>query len=107
MPIHIHINGNTCDKIEHLIGNIDFLQKSFGLNDGVAQFTVLLLPALLKISRALLVGCPSLDHFNPLVKIRYPFNLDAESKTIKELRPQLSLFGIHGADQDKPGGMGI
>ena len=41
----------------------------------------------------------------PLVDIGKCHDVDAQPEAVQQLRPQLPLFGVHGADQDEMGGM--
>src|SRR5205085_10257947 len=41
----------------------------------------------------------------PLVDIGKCDDVDAQPEAVQQLRPQLPLFGVHGADQDEMGGM--
>src|SRR5439155_22292667 len=42
---------------------------------------------------------------NTLVRVADAFDIDAQTETIEQLRPQLALLGIHGPDEDEARGV--
>ena len=46
-----------------------------------------------------------LHHLQPLIDVRRGDHIDAEAEPVEQLRPQLPLFGVHGAHQDEMRGM--
>ena len=49
------------------------------------------------------VGHPRTDHLGPHVDVAGRAHVDGEPEPVEQLRAQLALFGVHGADQHEPG----
>ena len=45
----------------------------------------------------------ALHHLHPLVGVEQAAHVDAEPEPVEQLRPQLTLLGVHGPDQEKLG----
>ena len=49
---------------------------------------------------------PPPDHFGPPPRVRERIDYDAQPDPVRELRAELTLVGVHGADEQEAGGMG-
>ncbi len=54
---------------------------------------------------ARVIEIAGLHHQDPLRRIPQPLHVNAETEAIQQLRAQISLFRVHGANQDKVGRM--
>ena len=58
-------------------------------------------PASREFQRQIFERQPPPHHFGPQFRLAWTGDLDHQSKTVEQLRPQLAFFGIHGPDQDE------
>jgi hypothetical protein len=58
-----------------------------------------------ELIRCRLVAQPAPDDLDPVRGIRVSRHLDGDAEAVEELRAELSLLGVHGADQDKARGV--
>ena len=48
---------------------------------------------------------PAAHHLDPQRRVARRGHLDGEAEPVEQLRPELALLGVHGADQHEPGGV--
>jgi len=93
-------------RVQESVISRDRRQQRPGSGDRFAQFLLcrgVRLPALPGIA---LEGLGGPDDRHTLGGVHAPLHGHLQPEPVQELRPQFTLLGIHGADQDEPGGVG-
>jgi len=106
MPRHPGLLTEFSDEAAQMVGQEDFAQllaRFFHPDRKGAAFRCEPLDELPRIGIEFL---PQGHHGHALFPVQDGFDFHAQAETVEQLRPQLPFLGIHGAYQDKAGGMG-
>ncbi|MDQ0712463.1 hypothetical protein QFZ55_001915 [Streptomyces luteogriseus] len=113
-PRHHDVRAHAVD-LERRTGRRDLPQRPVAQPHGRQQFPrgddprpyggLLLGPARGEPGRVVVVGEAPPDDLHPLVRLPGGRDLHGQPEPVEQLRPQLALLGVHGADEQEPGGM--
>ena len=99
------IEAEPGDERANRIGQRD-ARKAIGCRlQQVAQPSLPFGRSLVNGLRALQEIALELHDAQPLVDVGQRDHVNAQPEAVQQLRPQLPLFGVHGADQDEMGGV--
>ena len=96
---HFELAAEMADQLQHGIVQHHVRQQSLGLGHLRKQGVLLRLPALGKGGGIGLEGDASAHYLGPHGLVGWCAHFHHEAEAVQQLRPQIALFQVHGADQ--------
>jgi hypothetical protein len=101
--IHLERRADPGDGDQLFVAQHDRGQQPAGGHDPLPQGLLRGGVGLRELLRVSVEGHPAPDHLGPQLRVARGGDLHGEPEPVEQLRAELALLGIHGADQHDPG----
>jgi hypothetical protein len=102
-PVRAELHAESGGRLQGGVRHGHRADPAAGRDDALAQASVLLVEAGDEGGRVPVEAVASAHDFDAGRQVLGRLHLDREAKSVEELRPELALFGISGADQHEAG----
>ncbi|GIW05549.1 MAG: hypothetical protein KatS3mg060_0354 [Dehalococcoidia bacterium] len=105
MAIDADLDGNGGDAAEDGWLGEDLGQQETGGGNSIPLLAFGFFPPSKKSRGVGLVGGAAHHHFDPFLDGAQAGDVDAEAEPVEQLGAELAFLGVHGAEEDEPGGV--
>ncbi len=105
MAVHVQGDAHPGHDLEEVVGDPDLRQDLLGVHDLIHEFLLPPMESIPEVDGVVLELQVELHDLHPLAGVLYGRDLGVEGHPVEELGAELPLLGVHGADEDEPGGV--